>query len=34
MDGLRTAIAKGELDEFVADFYAKKGKPVPSLEDE
>jgi queuine tRNA-ribosyltransferase len=34
MDGLRTAIAKGELDEFVADFYAKKDKPVPSLEDE
>ncbi len=32
MEGLRDAIGKGKLDEFVADFYAKKGMPVPSLD--
>jgi queuine tRNA-ribosyltransferase len=33
MDGLRNAIAAGELTNFVADFYAQKGLPVPLLED-
>ena len=33
MDGLRTAIAAGDLDTFVAEFYAQKGLPVPPLED-
>jgi queuine tRNA-ribosyltransferase len=33
MDGLRNAIAAGELTHFVADFYAQKGLPVPLLED-
>jgi queuine tRNA-ribosyltransferase len=33
MDGLRNAIAAGELVNFVADFYAQKGLPVPLLED-
>jgi len=32
MQGLRTAIEAGELDAFVADFYAKKEMPVPELE--
>jgi queuine tRNA-ribosyltransferase len=31
MEGLREAIANGELDEFVEDFYAKKGLEVPAL---
>jgi queuine/archaeosine tRNA-ribosyltransferase len=31
MEGLREAIANGELDEFVEDFYAKKGLEVPTL---
>ncbi|WP_395340830.1 tRNA guanosine(34) transglycosylase Tgt [Ningiella sp. W23] len=31
MKGLREAIEAGTLDEFVADFYAKKGKDVPEL---
>lgn len=34
MEGLREAIGEGKLDEFVADFYAKKGMPVPPLENE
>lgn len=29
MEGLRNAIAKGELDEFVAEFYAKRDQLVP-----
>ncbi len=29
MAGLRDAIEKGELDEFVAEFYAKRDQPVP-----
>jgi queuine tRNA-ribosyltransferase len=33
MDGLRTAIAAGELASFVDEFYAQKGLPVPPLED-
>ncbi len=33
MDGLRSAIAAGELEVFVADFYEKKGMPVPALEE-
>ena len=32
MQGLRDAIAANQLDEFVEEFYAKKGMPVPSLE--
>jgi queuine tRNA-ribosyltransferase len=32
MDGLRNAIAAGELVNFVAEFYAQKGLPVPLLE--
>jgi len=31
MEGLRTAIANNQLDNFVADFYAKRGLAVPSL---
>ncbi|CAH9058771.1 Queuine tRNA-ribosyltransferase [Pseudoalteromonas holothuriae] len=31
MEGLRNAISKGELDAFVADFYARRGQPVPPL---
>ncbi|OYW92404.1 MAG: tRNA guanosine(34) transglycosylase Tgt, partial [Alishewanella sp. 32-51-5] len=31
MQGLRLAIAAGKLDDFVADFYAKRGLPVPAL---
>lgn len=34
MQGLRAAIAAGKLDNFVADFYAKRGLPVPALADE
>jgi queuine tRNA-ribosyltransferase len=33
MSGLRHAIETGELDLFVADFYAQKGMPVPLLDD-
>ncbi|WP_018692326.1 tRNA guanosine(34) transglycosylase Tgt [Algicola sagamiensis] len=33
MQGLRDAIDKGELDAFVADFYARRGKEVPELKD-
>lgn len=31
MEGLRGAIEQGKLDDFVADFYARQGKPVPPL---
>ena len=31
MAGLRDAIAKGELDEFVTEFYLKRSQPVPSM---
>lgn len=31
MQGLRDAIAAGKLDDFVAEFYAQKGLPVPLL---
>lgn len=31
MEGLRGAIEQGKLDEFVADFYARKGLAVPPL---
>ena len=34
MQGLRAAIAAGKLDDFVADFYAKRGLPVPALADD
>ncbi|MCE2594566.1 tRNA guanosine(34) transglycosylase Tgt [Motilimonas cestriensis] len=33
MEGLRNAIEKGKLDEFVIEFYGKIGKPVPPLEE-
>lgn len=33
MEGLRNAIADNRLDEFVAEFYAKKSMPVPPLEE-
>jgi queuine tRNA-ribosyltransferase len=32
MQGLRAAIAAGNLDQFVADFYAERGMPVPPLD--
>lgn len=32
MAGLRAAIAAGELDTFVAEFYAKRELPVPALD--
>ena len=32
MQGLRDAIAAGKLDAFVADFYQKRGMPVPALD--
>ena len=32
MQGLRDAIAAGKLDEFVADFYQKRGMTVPALD--
>lgn len=32
MEGLRDAIEQNRLDDFVADFYAKKGLPVPELD--
>ncbi|STQ74174.1 tRNA guanosine(34) transglycosylase Tgt [Hafnia alvei] len=31
MAGLRQAIEDGKLDEFVADFYGRQGKPVPPV---
>ncbi|AIY66228.1 tRNA guanosine(34) transglycosylase Tgt [Pseudoalteromonas piratica] len=31
MEGLRNAIAENKLDEFVADFYARRDLPVPEL---
>jgi len=31
MQGLRDAIDAGQLDDFVADFYHRQGKPVPEL---
>ncbi|WP_100914551.1 tRNA guanosine(34) transglycosylase Tgt [Pseudoalteromonas spongiae] len=31
MEGLRNAIAENKLEEFVADFYARRGMPVPEL---
>ena len=31
MQGLRDAIDAGQLDDFVADFYHRQGKPVPGL---
>nr|WP_093328043.1 tRNA guanosine(34) transglycosylase Tgt [Thalassotalea agarivorans] len=31
MKGLRDAIEQGKLDDFVADFYARRGKEVPPL---
>ncbi|SHH34219.1 tRNA guanosine(34) transglycosylase Tgt [Ferrimonas marina] len=33
MEGLRGAIEKGNLDDFVAEFYAKQGRDVPPLND-
>ncbi|KAF7768714.1 queuine tRNA-ribosyltransferase [Pseudoalteromonas citrea] len=33
MEGLRNAIGEGKLDEFVADFYARRDLPVPPLAD-
>jgi queuine tRNA-ribosyltransferase len=32
MQGLRDAIEKGQLDEFVTEFYQQKDMPVPALE--
>ncbi|HAT42403.1 MAG TPA: tRNA guanosine(34) transglycosylase Tgt [Rheinheimera sp.] len=32
MQGLRNAIEAGQLDSFVAEFYAKRGKSVPALD--
>ncbi|MAA94856.1 MULTISPECIES: tRNA guanosine(34) transglycosylase Tgt [unclassified Arsukibacterium] len=32
MQGLREAIATGTLEQFVSEFYAKRGLPVPALE--
>jgi queuine tRNA-ribosyltransferase len=32
MQGLRSAIEAGQLDSFVAEFYAKRGKEVPALD--
>ena len=32
MQGLRDAIEKGQLDEFVTEFYRQKDMPVPTLE--
>ncbi|PSJ44922.1 tRNA guanosine(34) transglycosylase Tgt [Zobellella endophytica] len=31
MEGLRGAIEQGKLDDFVAEFYGRQGKPVPPL---
>ena len=32
MEGLRTAIEAGQLDQFVAEFYAKRGAEAPDLD--
>ena len=32
MQGLRAAIAEQKLEEFVAEFYQKRGMEVPPLE--
>ena len=32
MQGLRDAIDAGTLDDFIADFYQRQGKPVPTLD--
>jgi len=32
MEGLRGAIEIGQLDEFVIEFYAKRGLDVPDLD--
>jgi queuine tRNA-ribosyltransferase len=34
MQGLRDAIEADKLDEFVADFYARRGLEVPAMSDE
>jgi queuine tRNA-ribosyltransferase len=31
MQGLRSAIEQGQLEQFVAAFYAAKGLPVPEM---
>jgi queuine/archaeosine tRNA-ribosyltransferase len=31
MAGMRTAIEAGNLDAFVADFYAKRSQAVPAM---
>ncbi|MFD2095319.1 tRNA guanosine(34) transglycosylase Tgt [Corallincola platygyrae] len=33
MQGLRDAIEQGKLDDFVTEFYARRGMPVPELKD-
>ena len=33
MEGLRNAISEGKLEEFVKDFYARRGQDVPELAD-
>ena len=33
MEGLRNAISEGKLEEFVKDFYARRGQEVPELAD-
>jgi hypothetical protein len=33
MEGLRNALDNDQLDDFVADFYNKLGRPVPALEE-
>jgi len=33
MEGLRGAIERGTLDDFVAEFYARQGREVPPLND-
>ena len=33
MEGLRNAISEGKLEEFVSDFYARRGQDVPELAD-
>jgi queuine tRNA-ribosyltransferase len=32
MEGLRGAIEEGQLDQFVTEFYAKRGMEVPDLD--
>jgi queuine tRNA-ribosyltransferase len=34
MAGLRAALDAGTLDDFVEDFYGRRGLPVPSLDAE